>query len=268
MNWAWIESPGAIEEALKAVALYGARATVASMVMPPLNGDWLGLSAGALRILMGAWVAALVMGPDFSPPGTGAWILLLLKECLIGLLLGVAAASAFWVAEGVGSLLDTQSGFNTIQQFQSMSGEENTPLGQLFLLSSITIFYVVGGMTVFMTILLDSYRWWPVGSLWLEGEVLWQSLMLSMPHAFFDLLATAAGALVSLLLLIEAAVGLMGRAADKLELNTLTQPIKMLALLSVLALLAPRAWESALDLVSVQTVCLFLGGALPSCSGG
>lgn len=268
MSWNWLDSPSLLEEGLQAVALYGARATVASVVIPPLGGEWLGLTSGVLRILIGAWVASLVMGAEGAGAvGSGFWTLLLLKECLIGLLLGMAFASVFWVAEGVGTLLDTQSGFNTIQQNQPMSGEQNTPMGQLFLMAAITVFYTAGGLTVLLTLVLDSYRWWPVGSTWPDGAIIWQDLLRTMPHTYFDMVARLAGSLVCFLLFIDAAVSFLGRAADKLEVSTLAQPIKMLALLAVLAAMSPRAWEEATRWVSVETACRFIGNAQGICAG-
>lgn len=54
-----------------------------------------------------------------------------LREAGIGLLLGFAASTVFWVAESAGTYVDDLTGYNNVQITNPMREEQSTPTGTL-----------------------------------------------------------------------------------------------------------------------------------------
>jgi type III secretion protein T len=148
-------------------------------------------------------------------------------------------STIFWIAEGVGMLIDNQAGFNNVQQTNPLSGQQSTPVGNLLAQLAISGFYMLGGMMVFVGLLFDSFQWWP-----LQGSMPdWLQLMERfLPGEVTSLAETTlkiAGPVLVTLVLIDLGIGLLGKAAEKLEPNSLGQPIKgATAMLMLVVLIA------------------------------
>jgi type III secretion protein T len=194
------------------------------------------------------------------------WALLFIKEGLIGLLIGIACSGVFWIAQSFGIMLDAHTGFNSIQQTEPMRGEENTPLGNAFLQCSVALFHMTGGLTAFLWLVFDSYRWWPLQAALPDPELLLSHLLSQLGSSFFrELVSTAAG-LVGVLILIDWAIGLLNRIASSLDVSALSQPIKAAATLTLLAAWIQQDFQSLVEATRLQAVCLSLqnAGLLPA----
>nr|AAO34618.1 HrcT [Dickeya chrysanthemi] len=86
---------------------------------------------------------------------------LLLKELVIGLLLGVVLAMPFWLFESVGALFDNQRGALTGGQLNPALGSDATPLGHMLKELFIMLLVLTIGFSGFTQLLWDSYRLWP-----------------------------------------------------------------------------------------------------------
>jgi type III secretion protein T len=152
--------------------------------------------------------------------------LVLFKEALLGLCLGWLAGIPFWAAESGGFLIDNQRGASMSETSDAYSGDDTSPLGVLFLQSTVYLFFVSGAFLAFMGFVWASYLVWPVGSfspaigidaaLFFAGEVNW--LMLHM--------LLLAGPIAAACLLADLSLGLMNRFAPQLNVYVMAMPIK------------------------------------------
>jgi type III secretion protein T len=166
---------------------------------------------------------------------TGAALaLLLFKEALIGLCLGYAAGAIFWVAEGVGSFIDNIAGYNSVQQSNPMSDAQSTPIGNISLQLVTSLFYGFGGMLVFIGLMYDTFRWWPLEKMAPMPGRLLEAFVMEQTDTIMTQIVKLASPCLICLALVDLGVGLITRTASKLEPNSLAQPIKAsLALLLV-----------------------------------
>lgn len=231
----------AIKSLLTLVALCSLRLYAAMLVLPATSeGSLQGGTRAGVALTLGAFIAwgqPLSVAGSMSP---GLLVAILAKEALLGAMLGFAAATVFWVAEGVGMLIDNQAGYNNVQQSNPLNGQQSTPVGNLLSQMAICGFYMVGGFLAFTALIMDSFRWWPLKALAPDGAALLERFVQTQVTSYSQAVIKLAFPLVVALMLIDLGIGLIAKTADKLEPNNLAQPIKaavaLLLLMSFVAL--------------------------------
>jgi type III secretion protein T len=227
-----------IKGLLLLLALCTVRIYAAMLVMPATNDQLIqGVVRNGLAMTFGLFVA--IGQPLNLADGLSAlqWTALALKEGFIGMLLGFAVATVFWTAEGVGMLIDNQAGYNNIQQNNPLTGQQSTPVGNLLSQLAIGGFYMLGGMMVFVGMLLDSFKWWPIKGVAPDWPQLLERFLPTHVSGQAETLLKIAAPVLVTLLLIDLGIGLLGKAAEKLEPNSLGQPIKGAVALLMLVML-------------------------------
>ncbi|OXJ06591.1 type III secretion system export apparatus subunit SctT [Burkholderia sp. AU6039] len=213
------------------------RLYVLMFVFPPTaDGVIQGLVRNALAIVFSAYVA--VGQPNsFSESLHGVFLIeVMLREAAIGLVLGYAASTVFWVAESVGVYIDDLTGHNNIQITNPVSQVQSTPVGTLLQQVAIMAFWALGGMTFLLGTLYESYNWWPVSqSMPIFGDVV-ESFVLQQTDTLMQSIAKLAAPLLFILVLIDIAFGFISKSASKLDISTLSQPVKAAVAIAMLAM--------------------------------
>ncbi|WP_431045590.1 type III secretion system export apparatus subunit SctT [Roseateles sp. L2-2] len=176
------------------------------------------------------------------------------KEALIGVVLGFAASTVFWVAEGVGVLIDNQAGYNNVQQTNPLSGEQSTPIGNLLSQLAISGFYLLGGMLMLTGILFDSFHWWPIGSLSPAWSTILEDFVRVQTGHYLELMIKIAAPALLVLMLIDLGFGILSKTAEKLEPNNLAQPVKGAVAIALLSLLVAVFFEQVRPALSMQNL--------------
>lgn len=175
----------------------------------------------ALPLAPGLQAAA---GPALAGGGA-ALTVLLVKETLVGLVIGLVAGVPFWAAQTAGELLDQQRGSQSAL-VPDPSGEEAGVTGVLLLLTSAVVFLGAGGLRLLQEGVFESYALWPAASplpafsaeaglrtLGVLDRLLAGGLVLASP-------------LLVAMLLAEVALGLVGRFAPQLNVFDLAMAVK------------------------------------------
>lgn len=218
-------------------ALCSVRLMTAFLVLPvtseqALQGGMRMATAVLLSCVI-AWGMPLGQLKNLAAPELA---LLVLKEALIGVWLGYAAAMIFWIAESAGTLIDNLAGYSNIQQNNAATEQQSTPLGGLFVQLAIALFMIMGGFLAFLGVCYDTFRWWPLFA-WLPApDRLAESFFLNQTDAIMSQMFKLASPCLLTLVLIDLGVGLVGKTAGKLEPQSLAAPIKAGIALVVMAL--------------------------------
>ena len=153
------------------------------------------------------------------------WLALIGKELLIGGLIGFAVGTLVWALECVGSAIDFQIGFSNAQLFNPFMGNESSPLAQLMTSLAITLLVTTGGLQVLASLLFESFRLWPIQSLYPSTDQL-ASLAGSSVQSLAELVVQLAAPAVLLLALVDIGFGLLNRVVPQLNVFFFTMPIK------------------------------------------
>jgi type III secretion protein T len=229
-----------VNDALILIGLCSIRLMAALFVLPATGSQVIqGQIRAALAVMIGAFIAfGQARPPDLIEMTGMQWLILVTKEVMIGVALGFAASTVFWIAECVGVMIDTQTGYNNVQLTNPLSGQQSTPISGLLLQMVIGVFWVLGGMPIFIGALMESFRIWPLFSpLPLLSGTADVFVIQVGANLLVGVVKFAAPALL-ILALIDLGFGLMTRTASKLEPASLGQPIKGAVAVLLLAFLS------------------------------
>jgi type III secretion protein T len=228
----------AYEDLMLGIALCSIRLYAAFNVLPPMGDQFLtGTTRSAIVVLIGAFIAIGLPAGAAQSLSAAQWGVLTMKEALLGLLIGWGGSIVFWTVESVGALIDTQAGFNNVQMSNPLSGEQNTPVSHLLLQLVVCLFYILGGMLVFLGAMFDSYKFWPPLAAWPRLGGSGESVFLQQMDEMMRIVVKFGAPAIIVMLLIEIGFGLLARAADKLDPHSLSQPVKGLVTMLLLALM-------------------------------
>jgi type III secretion protein T len=208
-------------------------------VLPPTSPQFiLGGIRGALVVEMSFFVAAgLSAGTVPDDLLTINWFGYALKEAFVGLVIGFAASTVFWTAESVGALFDTQAGYNNVQMTNPMSDQQSTPVSNTLLQFVVAVFYLIGGLTALFGVIFESFRIWPPLAALPSMNAVSEAMFVHQMDTMMSAVLKIAAPVLIILLLVDLGLGLITRAADKLEPSSLSQPIKGAVTMLLLAFL-------------------------------
>jgi type III secretion protein T len=176
----------------------------------------------ALAIAVTPFVSTAVPVPaDFVP-----WVGLIVKEIFVGATIGFSFAAVLWAVSMAGDIIDTKVGTNMASLSDPLMGQSTSLSGALLSRFSSFVFLAVGGLTIFLDLLLGSYAVWPVQAPFpamdLRGvEFFARGFGSTMTLAFM----LAAPALI-LMSLIDLALGVMNRYAPQLNVLPIAMALK------------------------------------------
>ncbi len=185
-----------------------------------------------------------------------SYLLIAIKEALIGVTLGFFMGTVFWVAENVGYLIDLQTGTQNATVFNPVHEHEEGPMAGFMLQWVVALVLAGGGLLAILEIVFESYRVWPI----YDAAPRWnEAFKLSVSARADNLFATTlrfAAPMIILLLLVEFGLGLVNRFADQLDVYTLAMPLKSMVAFFVLMLTLSFLYDS------VKGLLLFDSGVL------
>jgi len=182
-------------ESFAAVGLLAARALPLPWLIPAFGGQNI---PAQMRLGVGFGLAVIalpglpVLSPSLYTPSV--LLMMLIREIGVGLTLGFVTGLIFRAAEMAGRLIDTTRGANMSEVIAPATGARSSPMGVLFLLLSVMVFFSIGGVTHIARALARSYDVVPVA-------VGTSALRLSEASSLAFVLWAVAG-------LLEAALGL------------------------------------------------------------
>jgi len=211
------------------------------------------LSREALPGLLRAGVAgcfALLLVPGLAegaaqarPVHESAFIVL--REALLGALIGFVLALPFWAVEAMGDIIDTQRGTNLSETLNPLTGHESSPLGQLFNQAIVTFVFVTGGFLLVLSVMYDSFVLWPVFQPWPAPAANAAPVLLQQLDHMMRLTMLLAAPVVFAMLLCEGGLALISRFVPQLQVFFLAMPIKSAVAMVVLAIYAPILFDVA-----------------------
>lgn len=224
-----ISAVTSLQTLILVVLFSAARITAAFIITPFFSQEVIpGLARNVIIFNLTIIVIPLTLTTVPSGNLTAAmFVLLIVKEVIIGFFLGFLVSIAFHVAQSVGAFLDTQRGSSMGQMFDPMFGESSTSMGALFSQIITLIFFVGGGFMVFMGFMYESYIFWPLFSFFptFDNPQIPVFFLSVMDGLMQDIVLISAPVAI-VMFLAEFGLGMMNRFAPQLNVFSLSMPIK------------------------------------------
>lgn len=125
------------------------------------------------------------------------------------------------------------------QVFDPTSGEQTSPIGQFLQQAMIALFFLSGGMLVFLGGLFESYAFWPVKSYFPTMGDAFPGFVLEVGDDLMRTVVVLAAPIIITLFLTDFGLGLVNRFAPQLNVFFLAMPVKSIVALFVLVLYMP-----------------------------
>lgn len=177
------------------------------------------------------FTAILVVG--IVPPNSlleldSDFIMLVLKEVIVGLTLGFFTAILLYAVQLAGSLVDMQSTFAMATMFDPQMGIQQAMTGRFYYVIAILFFLTIDGHHLLIKGVLASYQWIPVDA-WLPAFVSENLAILSLDimKNMFGLAFLIAIPLVGTLFLVDISLGILSKMVPQMNLFVVGFPIKM-----------------------------------------
>ena len=229
-----------LETYLLLFGLVLARLLPAIMLAPVFGGQSV---PPRVRVGLAAMIAALVL-PHISqapaiPFTTTLYVALVVKEVMVGFLLGVVCQFVFYGIQAAGVLIDTQRGMNQLNYVAPQLPGPASLLGQLKIQAAIALFVASNGHLLFLSALANSFTTLPLLSFPKIGPgapALFEAAARLSANSLVIALQIAAPLLI-VLLLIDISFGMLNRIANQINVHQESQPVKALAGLGVFLLM-------------------------------
>ena len=218
------------------ISICSLRMAIILVLLPPLDASVLQpLIRSGLTLMFSFYIA-------YGQPATliddlsGLQLLsLACREAVIGLVLGFAASSVFWMAQGAGTLIDDLTGYNNVQIANPNNPVTFTPTAFLFAQIASAVFWILGGMRSLLGVVYESYHWWPLGAQTPVAANILESFAIAQTETLMTGVLKLSAPIMLILLLVDVGFGMIARAAPRLDLISLTQPVKAAVMVMVLA---------------------------------
>ncbi len=202
-------------------------------------------------------MVALAMTPDFAPRDltAAAWALMIVKEAAAGTIIGLFFGTILWAMAAAGEIIDTKVGATVAQLIDPLTGTTTSLNGILFGRFAQVVFVSMGGITILVGAIMNSYLIWPLG----PGALTLDPLSVAFFEGEFGRFFTWAFAfsvpIVTMLYLVDVGMGFLNRFSPQFNVFSLSLPIKSVAATLVILLILPAMAQKILsDLGSREDV--------------
>lgn len=189
--------------------------------------------------------------------------LLIARETLIGLSLGLLSQVIFSAVEFCGQIIGLQMGFSAAAQFDPTMGTQVSVMSMMQNLLAVLLFMGLGMHHVFIRAVIESYTLVPVGAWHMSGELL--QFVVATTTGVFILAIKLAAPVMAALLAATVALGVMARSFPQMNIFMISFPLNIglgFLVLGITLLVFFRTLGNAFNGLGLQINALFklLGG--------
>ncbi|MET0119579.1 MAG: type III secretion system export apparatus subunit SctT [Candidatus Thiodiazotropha sp. 6PLUC9] len=187
-------------------------------------------------IFLSLAIITIIIQPsiELGTLNTSAWILLFVKEAIIGISIGVLFGLFLWAFETAGQILDNQIGASIAQVQDPLTGAQTTLIGSFLARLANYIFVTSGGLLLLNNIIFESYHIWPIEHQLPDLAEAGISILGSEFYYYFKLALLIASPMLVVVLIIDSMMGLVNRYAQQFNVFFLSMSLKMLAAIVML----------------------------------
>ncbi|MEG5266167.1 type III secretion system export apparatus subunit SctT [Pseudomonas sp. JDS28PS106] len=216
---------------ISSTSLAASRALGLVIITPAFNRLGLtGMVRGCVAVAISVPMVLPVFAAFTSMPEHNGFFLagLMIKEFIIGLMIGLLFGIPFWAAEVAGELVDLQRGSTMEQLLDPLGQGEASVMATLLTVMLITLFFMSGGFILMVDGYYHSYQLWPVTAF----TPIFSGASLSSVLAILDQVMRIGvlmiAPLIVSMLITDLMLAYLSRMAPSLHIFDLSLPVKNL----------------------------------------
>ncbi len=214
---------------------------------------------GMVRMMFSVALCAIFLPQNLlnihgNIPYNNIFIGYLLKEVVIGAVLGFISAAPFYIAQATGTLLDHSRGSSALQVTDPTTQTQTSPIGILYNYVLIAIFFALNGPFLFFDALARSYQLIPVDGLISVSFFnvhlpFWKQMFGLLQHIMNLAIQLSAPALIGMLL-TDLFLGIANRMAPQVQVVFLGIPLKSWVGIALIA----AAWSLTITVMGKESM--------------
>ncbi len=161
-------------------------------------------------------------------PIDGFYLLLVLKEVIIGLMLGLVAYIVFTAVQIAGGFIDFQMGFAMANVLDPQTGAQSPLMGQFLNFLILLVFLAINGHHLLLDGIFYSYEYLPIDQIFprVDSENYVEFIM-KLFAAVFAIAFQMSAPIIATLFLVTLALGITGKTVPQLNIFVIGFPIKI-----------------------------------------
>lgn len=183
----------------------------------------------------------LTYGVHHELPADLTYVLLIIREILIGLVLGFVAYLLFVVIQTAGAFIDIQIGFGIANVIDPMTGASAPVLGNFKYMFALLLFLAMNGHHYLIDGIIRSYDWVPLSNDFFmklyNGSI--SDFLVQTFDQSFVLAFQMSAPIVTALFLTDVGLGFLARTAPQFNVFVIGMQLKVIVGLIVLLLTVP-----------------------------
>jgi len=238
-----MDSVALLEGGAEQILFFGAstmRLVIAFSLLPLFSNELVpALVRNSLFLALSLVVFTLQPDIALSNLDGHQWAAIYAKEAFVGLAIGVFFGVFLWAFESAGVIIDSQIGSSLATISDPLSGHEVTLFGEFIGRWINYIFLAAGGLLFLTLAVIESFIAWPLTAPLPDISLASLTLFESEFSRFLSLMLMIAAPVMVVIFIIDLAMGLINRFAQRLNVLFLSMSLKALAALLVLMVVMP-----------------------------
>jgi flagellar biosynthesis protein FliR len=182
----------------------------------------------AFSVMLSALCVGVIKEPIHS---LSLWTatLLILKESMVGIILGMVASILLYSVQLAGSLMDLQIGFSMANLFDPTFGMNTQLTGRMKNILAILVLFSIDGHHLLIQGILASFDWISLQSsvpAWMDGRI--STFLLMCVKQMFMIGFMMAAPIVGTLFVVDVAIGIIARTVPQMNIFAVAPPLKIL----------------------------------------
>lgn len=186
----------------------------------------------AISVFLGLMVAGMVDYIPLEYAGTIGFGILIVKELMLGIILGFSSSICIYILNFAGQLIDMEIGFSMVNMFDPVSKIQTTITGNLYSYLVMLMLMVTNMHYYLIRAIVDSFRLIPVGEVTIPVNI-YEAFMKFMVDYFiigFRIILPIFAAT----LLVNVVLGVLAKAAPQMNMFVVGMQLKVIVGLGML----------------------------------
>lgn len=222
-----------------------------------------------LKIVL-AFVLSWMMYYTFSIEAftiNGDYLLLVLKEAIVGLVLGLVVYIVFSAVQIAGGFIDFQMGFAMANIVDPQTGAQSPLMGQFFNFLLLLMFLAINGHHLVLDGIFYSYQFMPIDQFFPKfGDAESVEYIMKLFVAVFAIAFQMSAPIIATLFLVTLALGITGKTVPQLNIFVVGFPIKiavgfilLITMMGVMVEVMEKVIE--MGIMGMRNLMIVLGGS-------
>ncbi|MGM9943654.1 MAG: flagellar biosynthetic protein FliR [Lysinibacillus sp.] len=197
----------------------------------------------------------------------GDYLLLVLKEAVVGLVLGLVVYIVFSAVQIAGGFIDFQMGFAMANIVDPQTGAQSPLMGQFFNFLLLLVFLAINGHHLVLDGIFYSYQFMPIDQFFPKfGDAESIEYIMKLFVAVFAIAFQMSAPIIATLFLVTLALGITGKTVPQLNIFVVGFPIKiavgfilLITMMGVMVEVMEKVIE--MGIIGMRNLMIVLGGS-------